>query len=82
MQNYVHWSRYGGTHTRNETVTDINRWTINFALDSVPPSSRNATFTMQLAGAKTTAGNTDSNQGDYPSFPVRACPCCLPRTLR
>ena len=85
-QNYVHWSQYGPTYTRNDTVTgtcsrcivvsatsncgaqtDINRWTINFSLDAKwarkLTSESIATFTIQLAAAKTTAGNTDANQG-------------------
>lgn len=56
------------------SVEDINRWTINFA---VAPKTAGqlrktsvATFTIQLAAAKTTAGNTDANQGAFPSFPV------------
>ncbi|KAI0651829.1 galactose mutarotase-like protein [Trametes meyenii] len=72
--NYVHWSQYGGTYTRNNTVTDINRWTINFHIDAHTARKLTfnsvATFTIQLAGARTTAGNTDANQGDYPSFPI------------
>ncbi|KAI0778161.1 galactose mutarotase-like protein [Trametes elegans] len=72
--NYVHWSQYGPTYTRNDTVTDINRWTINFYLDDTTvqniTSNSVATFTIQLAAAKTTSGNTDANQGDYPSFPI------------
>ncbi|TBU48362.1 rhamnogalacturonan lyase [Dichomitus squalens] len=71
--NYIHWSQYGPTYTRNETVTDINRWTINFPID--PHTARKltsrsvATFTVQLAGAETTAGNTDADQGAWPDFP-------------
>ncbi|KAL1951971.1 hypothetical protein VTO73DRAFT_1120 [Trametes versicolor] len=72
--NYVHWSQYGPTYTRNDTVTDINRWTINFNIDAGTASkltaSSVATFTIQLAAAKTTAGNTDANQGAFPSFPI------------
>ncbi len=55
--------------------TDINRWTINFSIDSTTAKKLTedsaATFTIQLAAAKTTAGNTDANQGAWPSFPVR-----------
>lgn len=55
--------------------TDINRWTINFSLDRNTAHKLSkksiATFTLQLAAAKSTAGNTDNNQGAWPSFPVR-----------
>ncbi|KAI0361653.1 galactose mutarotase-like protein [Trametes cingulata] len=72
--NYVHWSQYGPTYTRNNTVTDINRWTINFHIDALTArrltSHSVATFTIQLAAAKTTAGNTDADQGAFPSFPI------------
>ncbi|KAI0801290.1 galactose mutarotase-like protein [Fomes fomentarius] len=72
--NYVHWSQYGPTYTRNNTVTDINRWTINFSLDRKTAHKLGkksiATFTLQLAAAKSTAGNTDNNQGAWPSFPI------------
>ncbi|RPD62964.1 galactose mutarotase-like protein [Lentinus tigrinus ALCF2SS1-6] len=72
--NYVHWSQYGPTYARNDTVTDINRWTINFSIDSKMAKNITensvATFTIQLAAAKTTAGNTDANQGAWPSFPI------------
>ncbi|KAH9898424.1 galactose mutarotase-like protein [Cubamyces lactineus] len=72
--NYVHWSQYGPTYTRNDTVTNINRWTINFDIDTDTAQRLTthsvATFTIQLAAAKTTAGNTDADQGAYPSFPI------------
>ncbi|KAI0335297.1 galactose mutarotase-like protein [Cubamyces sp. BRFM 1775] len=72
--NYVHWSQYGPTYTRNDTVTNINRWTINFDIDTRTARGLTAqsvaTFTIQLAAAKTTAGNTDADQGAYPSFPI------------
>ncbi|KAI0825156.1 galactose mutarotase-like protein [Trametes gibbosa] len=72
--NYVHWSQYGPTYTRNDTVTDINRWTINFHVDKFTArrltAGSVATFTIQLAAAKTTAGNTDANQGAFASFPI------------
>ncbi|CDO71539.1 Polysaccharide Lyase Family 4 protein [Trametes cinnabarina] len=72
--NYVHWSQYGPTYTRNDTVTDINRWTINFDIDAATAhklTTRSiATFTVQLAAAKTTSGNTDVVQGAYPNLPL------------
>ncbi|OSD03458.1 polysaccharide lyase family 4 protein [Trametes coccinea BRFM310] len=72
--NYVHWSQYGPTYTRTDTVTNINRWTINFEIDPLTARKLNAhavaTFTIQLAAAKTTSGNTDVVQGAYPNFPL------------
>ncbi|KAH9849784.1 galactose mutarotase-like protein [Lenzites betulinus] len=72
--NYVHWSQYGPTYTRNDTVTDINRWSINFHIDSLTAQRLTedsvVTFTIQLAAAKTTAGNTDADQGGFASFPI------------
>ncbi|KAF2181108.1 polysaccharide lyase family 4 protein [Zopfia rhizophila CBS 207.26] len=61
--NYVHWSVFGGqaNYVRPKPVYDnINNWTVSF--DTKAPELRNkttATFTIQLAGAKTAAGNTD-----------------------
>ncbi|THH29365.1 hypothetical protein EUX98_g4827 [Antrodiella citrinella] len=66
--NYVHWAQYGPTYTRNNTVTDINNWQINFDLLQRPSPNSNATFTVLFAGAYTTAGNTHLWQGTYPSF--------------
>ncbi|KAJ3714564.1 galactose mutarotase-like protein [Lentinula guzmanii] len=68
--NYVHWSRFGPTFIRNETVTDINEWQINFELDEAPSENSIATFTMQLAGVETTAGNTDIASGSNPTVPI------------
>ncbi|CAL1715934.1 unnamed protein product [Somion occarium] len=68
--NYVHWSQYGPTYIRNNTVTDINRWQINFDLTNAPAGNSIATFTIQLAAAKTTAGNTDNPQGSNPNFNI------------
>ncbi|KAH7872177.1 galactose mutarotase-like protein [Lentinula edodes] len=68
--NYVHWSRFGPTYIRNETVTDINQWQINFELEEAPSADSIATFTMQLAGVETTAGNTDVASGSNPNVPI------------
>ncbi|KAF9884626.1 hypothetical protein FE257_001448 [Aspergillus nanangensis] len=59
--NTVHWSVYGPTpdnaHVEYDTTHD---WTINFALSKKQLQRRKtATLTIQLAGAKTAAGNTD-----------------------
>ncbi|KAK7732985.1 hypothetical protein SLS57_000929 [Botryosphaeria dothidea] len=66
--NYVHWSSVGGkaNAVRNETLFSptINNWTIVFdaaaaELQRSVEGKNEATFTVQLAGAKTAAGNTD-----------------------
>jgi rhamnogalacturonan endolyase len=63
--NYVHWSVFGGyaNSKRPEQVAghgEINNWTITFDLKKHDLDKKNdATFTVQLAGAKTAAGNTD-----------------------
>ncbi|KAJ7106411.1 galactose mutarotase-like protein, partial [Mycena crocata] len=68
--NYIHWSQYGPTYINNRTNTDFNDWQINFDLSELPTVTSVATLTIQLAGAKTTAGNTDANQGSNPSFSI------------
>ncbi|KAE9407534.1 rhamnogalacturonan lyase [Gymnopus androsaceus JB14] len=68
--NYVHWSRFGPTFTRNETVTNVNEWQINFKLETAPSNNSIATYTMQLAGVETTAGNTDVASGSNPTVPI------------
>ncbi|EIN10187.1 galactose mutarotase-like protein [Punctularia strigosozonata HHB-11173 SS5] len=68
--NYIHWSVFGPSYTRNNSITSSNNWTINFELDSIPKSSSLATFTIQLAGAKTTSGNTDVASGSNPNFNI------------
>ncbi|KAL5389165.1 hypothetical protein DPSP01_002479 [Paraphaeosphaeria sporulosa] len=61
--NYVHWSVFGGkaNYERPEPVYDnINNWTILFDTKANQlKGKKTATFTVQLAGAKTAAGNTD-----------------------
>jgi rhamnogalacturonan endolyase len=59
--NYVHYSRYGGTYTRKGYVLDnVNVWTVNYPLSSpLSTSGKNATLTIQLAGARTASGNLD-----------------------
>ncbi|KAI1342383.1 rhamnogalacturonate lyase [Xylariaceae sp. FL0016] len=63
--NYVHWSVFGGygNSLRPEPYYgngNVNNWTVLFDLEEgqLEPT-RQATFTVQLAGAKTAAGNTD-----------------------
>ncbi|KAJ7767716.1 galactose mutarotase-like protein [Mycena metata] len=68
--NYIHWSQFGPTYIDNQTITDFNNWQINFNLAEAPSTLSVATFTIQLAAAKTTAGNTDASTGSNPSFPI------------
>ena len=57
--NYIHWSVFGGyaNFRRPEQVEgqgEINNWTITFDLDPMELKNKDtATFTIQLAGAKT-----------------------------
>jgi rhamnogalacturonan endolyase len=68
--NYVHWSVFGGyaNYLRpNPYYTNVNNWTILFNLsESQFHQKREATFTVQLAGAKTAAGNTDIYNASQP----------------
>ena len=61
--NYVHWSVFGGYANllRKEPYHEnVNNWTILWDMDqSEWQRKREATLTVQLAGAKTAAGNTD-----------------------
>ncbi|GMF76573.1 unnamed protein product [Aspergillus oryzae] len=59
--NTVHWSVYGPTPENPDVEYDTTHdWTINFSLDKKQLQQRKtATLTIQLAGAKTAAGNTD-----------------------
>lgn len=70
--NYIHWSVFGGIsdYERLETYVgngDVNNWTIAFDLEEAQiHRKRQATFTVQLAGAKTAAGNTDVYNASEP----------------
>ncbi|KAL6360509.1 hypothetical protein LRP88_06215 [Fusarium phalaenopsidis] len=70
--NYVHWSVFGGraNYVRPEAYVgngDVNNWTIAFDLkESQVKRKKQATFTVQLAGAKTAAGNTDVYNASEP----------------
>lgn len=63
--NYVHWSVFGGYANSLRPVAytgngDVNNWTILFDYEKDRfPEAQQATLTVQLAGAKTAAGNTD-----------------------
>ncbi|KAF2016946.1 polysaccharide lyase family 4 protein [Aaosphaeria arxii CBS 175.79] len=68
--NYVHWSVFGGkaNYVRPNPVYDnINNWTVLFDVTEAQLKNRStATFTVQLAGAKTAAGNTDVYNASEP----------------
>ncbi|KAF5641097.1 rhamnogalacturonate lyase precursor [Fusarium sp. NRRL 52700] len=70
--NYVHWSVFGGkgNSVRPEQYVgdgNVNNWTISFDLkESQVKHKKYATFTVQLAGAKTAAGNTDIYNASEP----------------
>ncbi|KAL7627458.1 hypothetical protein AAE478_001651 [Parahypoxylon ruwenzoriense] len=63
--NYVHWSAFGGyaNYLRPQPYYgdgNVNNWTIVFDLGKEQlHEKQQAIFTVQLAGAKTAAGNTD-----------------------
>ncbi|KAK7998447.1 type I polyketide synthase [Apiospora arundinis] len=65
--NYIHWSVFGGyANFRRPTQEvgtngNINNWTVAFDIEdaAVLRDTNKATLTVQLAGAKTAAGNTD-----------------------
>ncbi|KAK3939862.1 rhamnogalacturonan lyase [Diplogelasinospora grovesii] len=70
--NYVHWSVFGGQANSLRPTPyygngDVNNWTITFDVTQDQlQSKRQATFTVQLAGAKTAAGNTDVYNASEP----------------
>ena len=68
--NYIHWSVFGGyaDSLRPERYWEnVNNWTILWDMDSSAfDDKREATFTVQLAGAKTAAGNTDVYNASEP----------------
>jgi rhamnogalacturonan endolyase len=68
--NYVHWAVYGGyaNYLRPELVLDHQyNWTILFDAKRKELNNRKtATLTVQLAGAKTAAGNTDVYNASEP----------------
>lgn len=59
--NTVHWSVFGPTPTNSHVEYNTTHdWNINFSLDRKQlQKTTTATLTVQLAGAKTTSGNTD-----------------------
>ncbi|KAG9659379.1 rhamnogalacturonate lyase, partial [Aureobasidium melanogenum] len=68
--NYVHWSVFGGyaNSVRPEPYYDnVNNWTVLFDVKkSDIKKAKDATLTIQLAGAKTAAGNTDNWNATQP----------------
>jgi len=71
--NYIHWSVYGQIANQNPPLLNttggklVSDWKIFFNMTSDQlAQSTNATFTIQLAGAKTAAGNTDAYNATEP----------------
>ncbi|KAI1762927.1 polysaccharide lyase family 4 protein [Hypoxylon sp. FL1150] len=69
---HVHWSVFGGYANSLRTEPyygdgSVNNWTIVFNVEKSQLDQKNqATFTVQLAGAKTAAGNTDVYNASEP----------------
>lgn len=66
--NTVHWSVFGPTAESSDVEYNTTHdWTVNFSLDGEQLArSSAATLTIQLAGARTAAGNTDEYEPDEP----------------
>jgi rhamnogalacturonan endolyase len=68
--NFVHWSVFGGFSDSIRTqpfFENVNNWTVLFDMTSEQfVGKQKATFTVQLAGAKTAAGNTDVFNASQP----------------
>lgn len=66
--NTVHWSFFGPTPSNPHIEYDsTNDWTINFSMNKKQlHQKKTATLTVQLAGAKTAAGNTDVYSASEP----------------
>ncbi|PVI00622.1 polysaccharide lyase family 4 protein [Periconia macrospinosa] len=71
--NYVHWSVFGGKANyirKDPYYTNVNNWTLTFDLAQEQIANKtNATFTVQLAGVKTSAGNNDHADKDWNNLP-------------
>lgn len=71
--NYMHWSVFGGkANTIRPTpwYTNVNNWTVTFDATAQDLAGKTkATFTIQLAGVKTSAGNTDSADKPFGNLP-------------
>ena len=71
--NYVHWSVFGGKANyirKDPYYTNVNNWTLAFDLAQQQISNKtNATFTVQLAGVKTSAGNNDDASKNWNNLP-------------
>lgn len=65
--NYVHWSVFGGkgnSRRPDPYFDNVNNWTLTFDLSQDQIANKStATFTVQLAGVKTSAGNNDDAGG-------------------
>ena len=75
--NYIHWSVFGDESNYERPIPyvgngDVNNWTVVFDLerDQIDKKTK-ATFTVQLAGVKTAAGNTDIFNASEPHANLR-----------
>jgi rhamnogalacturonan endolyase len=68
--NYVHWSVFGGKANylrKDPYYQNVNNWTLSFDLTQAQIANKSqATFTIQLAGVKTSAGNNDAAAAGKP----------------
>jgi rhamnogalacturonan endolyase len=71
--NYVHWSVFGdkANYVRKDPYyTNVNNWTLTFDLTQQQIADKtNATFTIQLAGVKTSARNNENASKDWNNLP-------------
>jgi rhamnogalacturonan endolyase len=71
--NYMQWSVFGGkgNSIRPQPHYDnVNSWTVTFDATAEQLRDKNrATFTVQVAGVKTSAGNTDDTSKAFANLP-------------
>jgi rhamnogalacturonan endolyase len=71
--NYMQWSVFGGKANSirpDPHYTNVNAWNVTFDATAEQLSGKTeATFTVQLAGVKTSAGNLDSANKPFADLP-------------
>lgn len=71
--NYIHWSVFGGKANilrPTPYYTNVNNWTVTFdATAATLQGKTTATFSIQLAGVKTSAGNMDGASKPFGNLP-------------
>lgn len=69
----MHWSVFGGKANSirlQPYYTNVNSWTVTFDATAAQLQGKSrATFTIQLAGVKTSAGNTDGQSQPFANLP-------------